>query len=60
MNDALVAIASAEDTAGLKAARNAHTAEGSPLARLNAQLRHVPNDKKAEFGKLVGRSRCNL
>ena len=54
---ALAAIADAASTAELKSARNAHTAEGSPLARLNAQLRSVPNDKKAEFGKLVGQAR---
>ncbi|MCR2794426.1 phenylalanine--tRNA ligase subunit alpha [Microbacterium sp. zg.Y625] len=54
---ALAAIAGATTTADLKAARSAHTAEGSPLAALNAQLRHVPNDRKAEFGKLVGQAR---
>jgi phenylalanyl-tRNA synthetase alpha chain len=54
---ALAAIADASSTAELKSARNAHTAEGSPLARLNAQLRSVPNEKKAEFGKLVGQAR---
>ena len=54
---ALAAIADASSTAELKSARNAHTAEGSTLARLNAQLRSVPNEKKAEFGKLVGQAR---
>jgi phenylalanyl-tRNA synthetase alpha chain len=54
---ALAAIAAASTTAELKAARNAHTAEASTLATLNAQLRHVPNDKKAEFGKLIGQAR---
>ena len=38
---ALDAIGAASDTAALKAARAAHTAEGSPLARLNARLRDV-------------------
>ena len=54
---ALEAIAAASDSAALKAARAAHTAEGSPLARLNASLRSVPNERKAEFGKLVGQAR---
>ncbi|MCR2813357.1 phenylalanine--tRNA ligase subunit alpha [Microbacterium sp. zg.Y1090] len=54
---ALAAIAAATTTAELKAARSAHTAEGSPLAALNAQLRNVPNERKAEFGKLVGQAR---
>ena len=54
---ALAAFAAAESTADLKLARAAHTAEGSPLARLNAGLRQVAPDKKAEFGKLVGQAR---
>jgi phenylalanyl-tRNA synthetase alpha chain len=54
---ALDAVSAAGDTAALKAARSAHSAEGSPLAQLNAQLRSVPNEKKAEFGKLVGQAR---
>ncbi len=54
---ALAAIAAAADTAALKAARSAHGAEGSPLAQLNARLRDVPPEKKAEFGKLVGQAR---
>lgn len=57
---ALAAIAGAATTAELKAARAAHAAEGSPLAQLNAQLRHVPNDRKAEFGKLVGQARAQV
>ncbi|WP_374313182.1 phenylalanine--tRNA ligase subunit alpha [Microbacterium sp.] len=54
---ALDAVAAAGDTAALKAARSAHSGEGSSLARLNARLRDVPGDKKAEFGKLVGQAR---
>lgn len=57
MQSALDAVTAAGDTAALKAARAAHSAEGSPLAQLNAQLRNVPGDKKAEFGKLVGQAR---
>jgi len=54
---ALDAIAAASDSASLKAARAAHAGEGSPLAKLNARLRDVPPEKKAEFGKLVGQAR---
>ncbi|MFT4220931.1 MAG: phenylalanine--tRNA ligase subunit alpha [Microbacterium sp.] len=54
---ALAAIASAASTAELKAARTAHAAEGSALAALNAQLRNVPTERKAELGKLVGQAR---
>jgi phenylalanyl-tRNA synthetase alpha chain len=54
---ALAAIADAGDTPQLKAARAAHTAEGSALARLNASMRQVAPEHKAEFGKLVGQAR---
>ncbi|WP_248147521.1 phenylalanine--tRNA ligase subunit alpha [Microbacterium aoyamense] len=54
---ALDAIAASADTAELKAARAEHTAEGSPLARLNAGMRSVAPEHKAEFGKLVGQAR---
>ncbi|WEG10682.1 phenylalanine--tRNA ligase subunit alpha [Microbacterium horticulturae] len=54
---ALAAIAAATDTAALKAARTAHSAEASPLAKLNARMREVPPERKAEFGKLVGQAR---
>jgi phenylalanyl-tRNA synthetase alpha chain len=57
---ALAAIAAASDTAALKAARAAHSAEGSPLARLNASLREVAPEHKAEFGKLVGQARARV
>lgn len=54
---ALAAFAAATTTAELKAARAAHSADGSALAQLNATLRSVPNEKKAELGKLVGQAR---
>ncbi|WP_040163567.1 phenylalanine--tRNA ligase subunit alpha [Microbacterium gorillae] len=55
--EALDAVAAAADTAALKAARAAHQAEGSPLAKLNASLRQVAPEQKAGFGKLVGQAR---
>nr|WP_153745770.1 phenylalanine--tRNA ligase subunit alpha [Microbacterium sp. SYP-A9085] len=54
------AIAAAADTAALKAARAAHAAEGSPLARLNAHMRSVPPEHKAAFGKLLGQGRAQV
>jgi phenylalanyl-tRNA synthetase alpha chain len=54
---ALAAIDAAANSAALKVVRHDHTAEGSPLARLNASLRFVPNDQKATAGKLVGQAR---
>jgi phenylalanyl-tRNA synthetase alpha chain len=57
---ALAAIDAAADSAALKVVRGEHTAEGSPLARLNASLRSVPNDQKATAGKLVGQARGHV
>jgi len=54
---ALDAISGASTSAQLKVVRGAHQGEGSPLARLNAQLRHVAPEHKAEYGKLVGQAR---
>ena len=54
---ALAAVAAASDTAELKAARAAHAGENSPLARLNAGLRDLPNESKAAAGKLMGQAR---
>lgn len=59
-DDALAAIAAAPDSVSLKQARAAHAGEASPLARLNAQLRDVPAERKAEFGKLVGQARAQV
>lgn len=57
VEQALAAFAAATDSAELKAARAAHTADGSPLAKLNASMRDVPSDQKAAAGKLVGEAR---
>jgi phenylalanyl-tRNA synthetase alpha chain len=54
---AIAAIGAASTSTELKLARSAHTGETSPLARLNATLRSVPNDQKAALGKLVGQAR---
>ena len=57
---ALSAISQTQDSAALKAARAAHMAEGSPLAKLNASMREVPADQKAAAGKLVGEARARV
>lgn len=54
---AISAFADARDSTALKAARAAHTAEGSPLAKLNAGIRDLPGEQKAAAGKLVGEAR---
>jgi phenylalanyl-tRNA synthetase alpha chain len=58
--DALGAIEQAKDSAALKAARAAHTADGSPLSKLNASMRDVAPDLKAAAGKLVGEARAQV
>jgi phenylalanyl-tRNA synthetase alpha chain len=57
---ALTAIAAAEDSTALKAARGAHVGEASVLARLNATLRDVAKDQKAAAGKLMGQARARV
>jgi phenylalanyl-tRNA synthetase alpha chain len=54
---ALAAADAAADSTALKAARLEHAGEHSTLARLNAELRNVPAESKATFGKLVGGAR---
>ncbi|MFD1721548.1 phenylalanine--tRNA ligase subunit alpha [Amnibacterium endophyticum] len=58
--DALAAVAAAGTTADLKAARIAHTGEGSALARLNAALKGLPNEEKPAAGRLVGQARARV
>lgn len=57
---ALAAVAAAGTLAELKSARSAHAGDGSELARLNGELRNVPNDQKAASGKLVGQARARV
>ncbi len=54
---AVAAFRDAGDSVALRAARAAHTADGSPLAKLNAGIRDLPGDQKAAAGKLVGEAR---
>ena len=54
---ALAAISAAGDSAALKVVRAGHVGEASALARLNALMRNVPSDQKAQAGKLVGQAR---
>jgi len=54
---ALAAFVDATSLADLKRARAAHAGEGSPLAKLNGELRNVAPADKAATGKLVGQAR---
>jgi phenylalanyl-tRNA synthetase alpha chain len=57
---ALTSIAAATTLSELKAARSQHAGEGSPLAKLHAELRNVPAEEKAASGKLVGQARAQV
>lgn len=57
---ALAAFAAATSVAELKHARTEHAGDGSPIARLNAQMRHVPPAEKAATGKLMGDARGRI
>ncbi|UFS60710.1 phenylalanine--tRNA ligase subunit alpha [Subtercola endophyticus] len=57
---ALEAVEAVVDSVSLKAARSEHTGESSVLARLNGQLRSLPNDQKAAAGKLIGQARARV
>lgn len=57
---ALAAIQAAADMAELKSARTQHAGEKSALAGLNALLKDVPADQKAELGKIVGQARAEV
>ncbi|MFT6534339.1 MAG: phenylalanyl-tRNA synthetase alpha chain, partial [Alpinimonas sp.] len=57
VSEALAAIAAAADSAALKTVRTAHLGEASPLSQLNALMRSVAPEAKAEAGKLMGQAK---
>ncbi len=57
---ALVAIASAEDLSSLRASRQATVGEQSDISQLNATIKNMPNEFKAEAGALIGAARGKL
>ena len=60
VDNALVAIAAATTVDELKQARIAHVGEASPLGQLNAGMRDVAPEMKAETGKLMGQARASV
>jgi phenylalanyl-tRNA synthetase alpha chain len=58
--EAISAISGATTGDELKAVRTAFVGEASPIAAINATLRDVPADEKAEAGKLVGAARAEI
>lgn len=57
---ALEAFSAAQSVADLRVARGEHAGEGSPIAKLNAQMRAVPKEEKAATGKLMGQARGRI
>ncbi|MCS5729908.1 phenylalanine--tRNA ligase subunit alpha [Herbiconiux moechotypicola] len=57
---ALAALATATDSASLRAVRSEHAGEHSALAAFNAQIKSLPGDQKAAAGKLVGQARARV
>jgi phenylalanyl-tRNA synthetase alpha chain len=56
----LAQIADAADLNSLKSLRAAVVGESSPIAKLNAELKNLPNDQKAAAGALIGKARAEL
>ena len=54
---ALAAIASATDIASLRASRQSTVGEQSDISQLNATIKNMPNEFKAEAGALIGAAR---
>lgn len=57
---AIAAITTATTGEELKQVRTQFVADGSPISLINASLRDVPADEKAEAGKLVGQARGEI
>ena len=57
VDDALGAIAAAADSAQLKAVRQAHAADRSPLALANHSIGAMPKERRRDAGRLIGRAR---
>lgn len=60
VKEAISAISGAITPADLKEVRTKFVGEASPIAAINATLRDVPTDEKAEAGKIVGAARAEI
>ena len=56
----LAQIAQAADINSLKSLRASVIGESSPIAKLNSQLKNLPNDQKASAGALISKARADL
>jgi phenylalanyl-tRNA synthetase alpha chain len=57
---ALAEVSGAQTAGDLRGIKNQLIGEGSALSRLNAKIKDLPSDQKAEAGKLVGGARAEL
>ena len=60
LQESLSALAVVEDAATLRSQKAQIVGENSPISRLNALIKAVPNEQKAEAGKLVGGARAQI
>jgi len=60
VESALAGIAAAADLASLLAARSSLIGEASEISQLNASIKNMPNEFKAEAGALLGAARGKL
>lgn len=60
LKNALGQVAGAPDAAALRSEKSQIIGEVSPLSKLNAKIRELPADQKAEAGKLIGAARAEL
>ena len=60
LQESLAALAGISDAAGLRAQKANIVGEASPVSKLNALIKTVANDEKAEAGKLVGGARAEI
>ena len=57
---ALAEVFAAADLAALRAIRNTAIGEQSAISKLNAELKNLPNEQKAEAGAVIGKARAQL
>ena len=60
LQESLAELAGVEAAPELRALKGKLIGESSPISRLNALIKDLPNDQKAEAGKLVGAARAEL
>jgi phenylalanyl-tRNA synthetase alpha chain len=60
LKESLAELTSVSTAQELRAVKGRLIGEASPISKLNAQIKELPNDQKANAGKLVGSARAEL